>query len=64
MFVFYTDGLADAAPGAEEYGTARLRGVVETHAALPATGLATGSWMISMRSWGAPSPRTTSRWWW
>ena len=40
VFVFYTDGITDAAPGGEEYGMARLRGLVETHAALPATGLA------------------------
>jgi sigma-B regulation protein RsbU (phosphoserine phosphatase) len=36
IFVFYTDGLSDAARGGEEY-IGRLRGLIETHAGLPAT---------------------------
>jgi sigma-B regulation protein RsbU (phosphoserine phosphatase) len=39
IFVFYTDGLTDAALGGEEYGQARLRAVVEAHAGLPAPDL-------------------------
>jgi sigma-B regulation protein RsbU (phosphoserine phosphatase) len=39
VFVFYTDGLVDAALGGQDYGMGRLRGLVEAHAALPATGL-------------------------
>jgi sigma-B regulation protein RsbU (phosphoserine phosphatase) len=39
VFVFYTDGISDAARGAEDYGMDRLRGLVEAHASLPATGL-------------------------
>jgi sigma-B regulation protein RsbU (phosphoserine phosphatase) len=36
LFVFYTDGLVDAAAGGEDYGLARVRQVVEAHAGLPA----------------------------
>jgi phosphoserine phosphatase RsbU/P len=36
IFVFYTDGLVDAAVGGEDYGQARVQKVVEAHAGLPA----------------------------
>jgi sigma-B regulation protein RsbU (phosphoserine phosphatase) len=36
VFVFHSDGLADAARGSEEYGLERLRQQVERYAALPA----------------------------
>ena len=39
VFVFYTDGLVDAAAGGEDFGVARVRALVEAHAGLPATGL-------------------------
>ncbi len=39
VFVIYTDGIVDASIGGEDYGIDRLRGLVDTHAALPATGL-------------------------
>jgi len=39
VFVFYTDGIVDASIGGQDYGIDRLRGLVDTHAALPATGL-------------------------
>jgi phosphoserine phosphatase RsbU/P len=39
VFVFYTDGICDAAMGGEEYGTERLRRLVETEAHRPATDL-------------------------
>jgi sigma-B regulation protein RsbU (phosphoserine phosphatase) len=32
IFVFHTDGITEASNGTEEYGTARLRGLVEAHA--------------------------------
>jgi phosphoserine phosphatase RsbU/P len=32
VFVFHTDGITEASNGTEEYGTARLRGLVEAHA--------------------------------
>ena len=35
-FVFYTDGVVEASHEGEEYGIARLRAQVESHAALPA----------------------------
>jgi sigma-B regulation protein RsbU (phosphoserine phosphatase) len=35
-FVFYTDGICDAAAGGQEYGTERLRGLVEKEAHRPA----------------------------
>jgi serine phosphatase RsbU (regulator of sigma subunit) len=37
--VFYTDGIVDASIGGQDYGIGRLRGLVDTHAVLPATGL-------------------------
>jgi len=39
VFVFYTDGISDAARGGEDYGIDRLRGLVEAHASRPATAL-------------------------
>jgi sigma-B regulation protein RsbU (phosphoserine phosphatase) len=39
VFVFYTDGVVEASHDAEEYGIARLRAQVETHAALRAGSL-------------------------
>jgi sigma-B regulation protein RsbU (phosphoserine phosphatase) len=39
VFVFYTDGIVDASIEGQDYGIDRLRGLVDTHAALPATGL-------------------------
>jgi sigma-B regulation protein RsbU (phosphoserine phosphatase) len=39
VFVFYTDGLVDAAVGGEDYGIRRVRDVVEEHAGRPATAL-------------------------
>ena len=39
VFVFYTDGIVDASIGGQDYGIGRLRGLVDTHAVLPATGL-------------------------
>jgi len=39
VLVFYTDGLVDAAVGAEDYGMPRLRQLVEAHARLTAAGL-------------------------
>ena len=35
-FVFYTDGICDAAAGGQEYGTERLRSLVEKEAHRPA----------------------------
>jgi sigma-B regulation protein RsbU (phosphoserine phosphatase) len=39
VFVFYTDGISDAAREGEDYGIDRLRGLVEAHAGRPATAL-------------------------
>jgi sigma-B regulation protein RsbU (phosphoserine phosphatase) len=39
VFVFYTDGICDASMGGEEYGTERLRGLIEAEAHRPATDL-------------------------
>ena len=36
VFVFYTDGISDAAVGGEEYGAERLRRLIETEAHRPA----------------------------
>ncbi|HEX6738158.1 MAG TPA: SpoIIE family protein phosphatase [Vicinamibacteria bacterium] len=39
VFIFHTDGITEAARGSEEYGTARLRALVEAHADEPADAL-------------------------
>jgi sigma-B regulation protein RsbU (phosphoserine phosphatase) len=39
VFVFYTDGICDAGVGGEEYGTERLRRLIETEADRPAPDL-------------------------
>jgi sigma-B regulation protein RsbU (phosphoserine phosphatase) len=39
VFIFYTDGICDASIGGEEYGTERLRRLIETEAHRPAPDL-------------------------
>jgi sigma-B regulation protein RsbU (phosphoserine phosphatase) len=39
VFVFYTDGISEATVGGEDYGSGRLRRLIEAHADLPANDL-------------------------